>query len=96
MELPEIVHKSDCIVEVFVESVESRWDADQKLAFTYITLRIDEEFKAAPLRTVTFWTSRRPGFRSGLGARDSKQPNGANSRSAFGRRRRCDIRLRDR
>ncbi|MBI4471928.1 MAG: hypothetical protein HY646_04620 [Acidobacteria bacterium] len=45
MDLPEIVQKSDRIVEAVVESVESRWDADRKLAFTYVTLRVAEDFK---------------------------------------------------
>lgn len=45
MELPEIVQKSDRIVEAVVESVESRWEADRKLAFTYVTLRVVEDFK---------------------------------------------------
>ncbi len=45
MELPEIVQKSDRIVEAVVESVESRWDAGRKLAFTYVTLRVAEDFK---------------------------------------------------
>ena len=42
MELPEIVQKSDRIIEGVVESVESRWDAERKLAFTYVSLRVDE------------------------------------------------------
>ena len=53
MELPEIVQKSDRIVEGVVESVESRWDAERKLAFTYVSFRVDEEFKGVPARNVT-------------------------------------------
>ena len=52
MELPEIVKKSDRIVEGIVESVDSRWDAERKLAFTYVSLRVSEEFKGVPARTI--------------------------------------------
>lgn len=52
MDLREIVRKSDAIVEGRVEAVYSQWDAERKLAYTYISIRVDEAVKGHANRSV--------------------------------------------
>ncbi len=60
MELPEMVSKSDSVVQGTVESVEARWESD--LIFTYASIRVDESFKGAPRRALLI---RQPGGKLG-------------------------------
>jgi hypothetical protein len=50
MDLQDLVTGSDSIVQGRVESVETRWE--NKLAFTYTSVIVDEEMKGAPRRAV--------------------------------------------
>ena len=52
MDLPQLVQNADAIVQGTVEQVYSRWDAEHKLVFTYVPIRVDESIKGGPRRTV--------------------------------------------
>lgn len=49
MSLEEMVSESDSIVDGVVESVESRWE--DRMIFSYITIRIDDSMKGPRSRT---------------------------------------------
>src|SRR5437764_37397 len=53
MDLPQLVQQSDSIVQGRVDGVAVQWDADRKLAFTYITISVDDPLKGERRRTVT-------------------------------------------
>ncbi len=53
MELPQLVQQSDSIIQGRVDDVAVQWDADKKLAFTYITISVDDPMKGQRRRTVT-------------------------------------------
>ena len=50
MELPELVTTADSIVQGRVDSVESRWE--NKLAYTYVSISVDDPLKGERRRTV--------------------------------------------
>ena len=50
MELPELVSTSDAIVQGRVESVEARWE--QKLAYTYVSVIVDDPLKGERRRAL--------------------------------------------
>ena len=53
MELSEVVRNSELIAEGTVQKVEARWDANQRLIYTYIDIRTAEKFKGAASSVVT-------------------------------------------
>ena len=53
MDLPELVQKSDSIIEGHVDSVVSQWDPSVKLIYTYISIRIDEQVKGSNGQSLT-------------------------------------------
>src|ERR1019366_6906997 len=53
MDLPELVQKSDSIIEGHVDSVVSQWDTSVKLIYTYISIRIDEQVKGSNGQSLT-------------------------------------------
>ncbi|MBI4475307.1 MAG: hypothetical protein HY646_21770 [Acidobacteria bacterium] len=50
MDLPQLVAKADSILQGRVESVETRWE--NNLAYTYVSLRVDDPLKGERRRTV--------------------------------------------
>ena len=52
IELPEMVFKADAIIDGHVDSIYSEWDAEKKLIFTYISVRIDESLKGGSSRSL--------------------------------------------
>jgi hypothetical protein len=52
MELPDLVRNSDSIVQGRVEQVYTRWDEKLKVAFTFVSVYVDDPLKGARRRTV--------------------------------------------
>jgi hypothetical protein len=52
MDLPELVKASETIVHGRIDQIYVRWDAQRKLAFTYISVTVDDPLKGARRRTV--------------------------------------------
>ncbi|HYC77396.1 MAG TPA: hypothetical protein VEI02_07190 [Planctomycetota bacterium] len=52
MSLEELVRGSECVVLADVESVSSQWDAEGRMIYTYVTLKVAECWKGAPAQTV--------------------------------------------
>jgi len=52
MDLPALVKTSESIVQGRVDQVYSQWDAERKLAFTYVSVTVDDPLKGDRRRTV--------------------------------------------
>ncbi len=52
MDLPELVKTSENIVQGRVEQVYAQWDAEKRLAFTYVSITVDDPMKGERRRTV--------------------------------------------
>ena len=52
LDLPDLVNKADNIVQGRVEQVYVDWDAERRLAFTYISINVDDPMKGARRQTV--------------------------------------------
>jgi hypothetical protein len=52
LDLPDLVSKADNIVQGRVEQIYVEWDAERKLAFTYISINVDDPMKGARRQTV--------------------------------------------
>jgi hypothetical protein len=52
MELPELVKTSEAIVQGRIEQVYVRWDAQRKMAFTYVSITVDDPLKGERRRSV--------------------------------------------
>ena len=50
--LEQLVQSADLIVQGRVESVESQWDQQRRLIFTYISIRVDEPLKGGNPQSV--------------------------------------------
>jgi len=53
LDLPQLVNQSDSIVQGRVENVAVQWDGARNLAFTYITVSVEDPLKGERRRTVT-------------------------------------------
>jgi hypothetical protein len=53
MELPQLVKQSDSIIQGYVDDVTVQWDSTRNLAFTYITVSVEDPMKGDHSRTVT-------------------------------------------
>jgi hypothetical protein len=52
LNLKELVQRADLIVQGQVESVNSHWDEERRLVFTYVSIRVDEPLKGERLQWV--------------------------------------------
>jgi len=52
MDLPQLVNKADSIVQGRVDEVYVQWDAERKLAFTYISVNVGDPMKGERRRSV--------------------------------------------
>src|SRR5262245_45792800 len=53
MDLSQLVQQADSIVQGRVDGVTVQWDSSRKLAFTYITISVDDPLKGERRRTLT-------------------------------------------
>jgi hypothetical protein len=52
MDLAQLVKRADFIVQGQVQSVYTQWDEQQRLVFTYISIRVDESLKGGSRQSV--------------------------------------------
>jgi len=52
LDLPQLVQQSDSIVQGHVESVTSQWDSTRNVAFTYVTINVEDPMKGERRRTI--------------------------------------------
>jgi hypothetical protein len=53
MGLPQLVKQSDSIIQGRVDDVTVQWDSTRHLAFTYVTISVEDPMKGDRRRTVT-------------------------------------------
>jgi hypothetical protein len=52
LSLEQVVQRADVIVQGQVQSVRSEWDAERRLVFTYVSIRVDESLKGERRQSV--------------------------------------------
>ena len=53
MDLPQLVRQADSIIQGKVEGLAVQWDANRNLAFTYVTISVEDPLKGERRRTIT-------------------------------------------